>query len=507
MLDDITKSPLYRIANPRSLAFYGASNNIGSMGTNQLLSLLSLGFEGAVFPVHPKEDTVLGLQAYRSVLDLPETPDVAVMVLPARVVCQCVDDCGRKGVRHAIIVSGGFREAGGRGVEMERELVETAARHGIRILGPNGLGVANPHHNLNTTFIGHEGRPGFIGLASQSGSFVTQMFDYLANLGLGFSTAFSVGNEANTDLVDCLEYLGACPHTLVIGMYIEGIRRGRDFVEAARQIAPHKPIVAYYVGGSDAGSRAGFSHTGAMAGPDALYDGIFRQGGVIRAAGVTELFDFCSVLGGQPRPRGNRVVIQTHSGGPGAVAADLCGRAGLEVPELAPDTLEKLAQHMPDTGSVNNPVDITFTHNPMDLFSTIPRLLVEDANTDILLMYLMTPSVMVRRAMEHMGVAPDQVDEETSKVLTAQASALLDAVTGSDKPVVGYTWRNLGQLFYKTLLEGGLPVLPGAERAARALGAMVQYNRLRQKLESSARAGEAARSDGRSSTPARQPEP
>jgi acetyl-CoA synthetase (ADP-forming) len=482
MLKDITESPLYRIANPQSLAFFGASNNVQSMGTNQLLSVMSMGFEGKIFPIHPKEETVQGMKAYKSVLDLPETPDAAVMVLPTRIVTQSLDECGRKGIRHVIIVSGGFKEVGGEGVALERELVETAANHGIRILGPNGLGVANPHHKLNTTFIPHEGKPGFIGLASQSGSFVTQMFGYLARHGLGFSTAFSAGNEANTDIVDCMEYLGACPHTKVIAMYVEGIRRGRAFVEAAREISKHKPIVAYYVGGSETGKKAGFSHTGAMAGPDELYRGMFRQGGVIRAQSVTELFDFSWVLGGQPRPKSNRVVIQTHSGGPGAAAADMCGRSGLELPALASDTLEKLAEYIPHTGSMNNPVDITFSRNPLDFYSGIPNALLGDKNTDIVLMYLLTPTLLMRRAMEHMGVSKETLNDEAVKMLQAQAQALLDLVKKTDKPIVGYTWGSAEEPFYKMLLEGGFPVFIGAERAARALGAMVRYNRLREKL-------------------------
>lgn len=481
MFKDITESPLYRIANPRSLAFFGASNNIASMGTNQLLSVMSMGFEGKIFPVHPKEETVQGLKAYKSVLDLPETPDAAVMVLPTRVVIQSLDECGRKGIRHVIIVSGGFKEVGGEGVALQRELVETAAKYNIRILGPNGLGVANPHHKLNTTFIPHEGNPGFIGLASQSGSFVTQMFGYLARHGLGFSTAFSVGNEANTDIVDSLEYLGACPHTKVIALYVEGLRRGRAFVEAAREISKRKPIVAYYIGGSETGRKAGFSHTGAMAGPDELYRGMFRQGGVIRAENVTELFDFCWVLGGLPRPKSNRVVIQTHSGGPGAAAADMCGRSGLELPALAADTVEKLAEYIPHTGSMNNPVDITFSRNPLDFYGGIPNVLLDDANTDILLMYLLTPVTLMRRALEQMGVTKEQMEEEALKMVTTQAQALLDLVDRTDKPVVGYSWGSESEPFYKIILDKGFPVFIGAERAAKALGAMVQYNRLREK--------------------------
>jgi acyl-CoA synthetase (NDP forming) len=350
-------SPLYPVANPRSIAFFGASNNYSSMGSIMLASHRSMGFQGLIYPVHPHEKEVQTCKAYPSILDVPEIPDLAVIVLPTAIVAKVLEECGRKGIRSAIIVSGGFREVGDQGRAMERELVRIADTYGIRFVGPNCLGVANPHHRLNPTPFPFEGRPGFIGLASQSGSFVTQMFHYLSQFHLGFSTAFSVGNEANIDLVDCLEYLGGCPNTRVIALYIEGITRGRAFVETARSIVPNKPIVALYVGGSETGKRAGMSHTGSMAGPDALYSGIFRQAGVIRAATITELFDFCWALGVLPEPSGPRVVIQTHSGGPGATAADSCGRAGLTLPPLSGKTRERLGAFLPHTASMIEPMD------------------------------------------------------------------------------------------------------------------------------------------------------
>ena len=203
MPDSLHQSPLYPITNPGSIVFFGASNRFSAMGTHQLNSLLSSGFEGKIYPIHPKERRVLDLKAYQGVQELPEIPD----------------------------------------------------------------------------------------LASQSGSFITQMFGYLRRFGLGFSSGISVGNEANLDIVDCMAHLADCPHTRVIGLYIETIRRGRKFIDAARSIVRRKPIVAFYVGGSEAGKRAGLSHTGALAGPDALYDGVFRQSGVIRAHSMSELFD------------------------------------------------------------------------------------------------------------------------------------------------------------------------------------------------------------------------
>jgi acyl-CoA synthetase (NDP forming) len=475
MLKSIEESPIFRIANPRSIAFFGASNNITSMGTNLLASLRALGFEGPVYPIHPKEKEVQTLRAYRSVLDLPEVPDLAVMVLPTRIVSEALEMCGRKGVKRAIVVSGGFKEVGGSGPDLEEEIIAIARKYGMRILGPNCIGVANPHHKLNTTFMPDGGAPGFIGLASQSGSFVTQMFDYLAGLGLGFSTALSVGNEANLDLVDCMEYLGACPHTKVVALYIEDIKRGEDFLKTARSIVPYKPVVAFYVGGSETGRRASLSHTGAMSGPDLLYDGVFRQSGIIRARTLTELFDFCWVLGTMPRTRGRNVVIQTHSGGPGAAAADACGRAGLELPALSRETMEKLGPFVPHTASISNPVDLTFAKNPMDFFSKIPEVLLEDENLHMLLVYCFTPSRNIDRALEFIGVPKEETAAQSSKIIQAQCDAMLRCLEDHGKPVVGYTWRGREDGFIRGLLDRGMPVFPGPERAARAMEALARY--------------------------------
>jgi acyl-CoA synthetase (NDP forming) len=374
-----------------------------------------------------------------------------------------------------VIVSGGFKEVGGDGVVLEKELVEIIRKHRMRILGPNCLGVANPHQKVNTTFIPNEGKPGFIGLASQSGSLVTQLFDYLSRFGLGFSTAFSVGNEADIDLVDAMEYLAVCPHTRVIALYIEGIKRGREFMEAARSIVSRKPVVALYVGGSETGRQAGFSHTGALAGPDGMYEGMFRQSGIIRAQSVTELFDFCWVLGSLPGPKGPNVVIQTHSGGPGAAAADSCGRAGLKLPALSNETVEKLALFVPHTGSVSNPVDLTFSKNPNYFFSNIPEVLLEEKMADILLIYCHTPPQVVKRALAQMGLPAKQVTGEAFKIIDKQCRSLARLTQTSDKPVVGYTFRSLDDPSIRGLTDRGVPVFPGPERAARAIAALVRY--------------------------------
>jgi acetyl-CoA synthetase (ADP-forming) len=482
MLESIHKSPLFPIINPRSIAFFGASNRFSAMGTNQLNSLVSLGFEGAVYPVHPREETVLGFKAYKSVLDVPEIPDVAVMVLPTAAVPSVLEECGRKGIKQAVIVSGGFKEVGGDGIALQKRLVDIAGHYHIRFIGPNCIGMINPSQKLNVTFLPYNASPGFIGMASQSGSFITQMSDYLKLFSLGFSVGISVGNEADIDLVDCLEYLAVCPNTRVIGLYIESIRRGRQFIETAREIAPHKPIVAYYVGGSEAGRRAGFSHTGAMAGPDRLYDGVFRQSGVIRAHSMTELFDLCSVLGTCPPAEGPGVIIQTHSGGPGAAAADACSRNGLELVQFSDKTLEKLAPYVPSTGSANNPVDLTFTRNPLDFFSDIPMVLMDEPRGNGMLMYILTPDQVMKKSLAQMGVSADKLDEETVKLMRGIAESIAKIPEKHQKPLICFTFRPQSDMLIQNLQRLGIPVLPGAKRAARAMAALVQYRKIQKNL-------------------------
>lgn len=482
MSASIRESPLYPIVNPKSIAIFGASNRFTSMGTNQLSSLNSSGYQGKIYPVHRSEKQVLGINAYQSVLDLPEVPDLAVIVLPTLIVPQVVEDCGKKGIRHAIVVSGGFKEVGGEGVELEKKLKTVAEHFNIRFLGPNCLGVANPHHKFNVTFMPFEGHPGFIGLASQSGSLITQMFSFLRRRGLGFSTGISVGNEANIDIVDCLEYLDTCPHTKVIALYIESIKRGRVFIERARSIMPRKPIVAFYASGSEGGRRASFSHTGALAGPDALYEGVFRQSGIIRAGSLTELFDICWVLGMCPRPQSNRVIIQTHSGGPGAAAADACSRTGLKLPGLSKKTLENLRPLVPHTGSVANPVDLTFAKDPLDFFKGIPDTLLAESGADGLLMYFLTPTKIVERGMKGMGIEQEKIPGMIEKLFEHQANSLKALQAKHQKPIIGFTFQSLEDQFIRKLLTHGIPVLSAPERAVRAMAALVHYTRLRNKI-------------------------
>lgn len=471
MIQSIEESSLYRVANPRSIVFFGASNNVSSMGTMLMTATLETGFEGRIYPVHQKDDEISGLKAYTAVADLPETPDLAVIVLPGRIVAETLQACGEKGIRQAIIISGGFKEVGGDGVGSEKVLSKVADDYGIRLLGPNCLGVANPYVKISTTPIAIEGDPGFIGLASQSGSFIVQMYNYLARNNIGFSTAFSVGNQLSIDLVDCLEYLAVCPHTRVIALYIESIHRGADFIRMAQSIVSHKPIIALYVGGSESGRRAAFSHTGSLSGPDHIYDAMFKQCGIIRAHSITEMFDICWLLGSMPKPGGRNIAILSHSGGPAATAADICGRVGLSLPAFSATTLEKLAPFIPDTGNANNPVDLTFTRNIHDFFLKIPQIILEDENIDMLLIYLFMPQDVMKRKMRESGVSDEKIDE----IIQTLGDIAGELRQNYNKPIVGFTFRSLEELLNKAFIKKGIPVFPNPERAARSLQALVQY--------------------------------
>ncbi len=482
----IQESPLYPIANPKSIAFFGASNSPLAMGTNILRSILSFDYAGTIYPIHPKEEQVQNINAFQHVSELPHIPDIAFIVLPTTLVSQTLEACGKKGIRHAVIVSAGFTEVGGQGSALQEELIQVAKKYGIRFLGPNCIGMVNSHLNLNATFLPYDAGKGFIGMASQSGSFITQMFSYMKRFGIGFSTGFSVGNQADINFVECLNYLGACPNTKVIALYIESIKNGRAFIDAARAIVPHKPIVAVYIGGSEEGRKAGLSHTGALAGPDALYNGVFRQSGIIRADSIEELFDFCMTFGMTSPAKGNRAIIQTHSGGPGAAAADACGRNGIKLPQLSSDTLEKLKSFVPHTGSVANPVDLTFTKNPLDFFQTIPTILLEDKNMDGLLIYFLASTQMIQAGLEQFGLPKEAARKEARKIITEQTKAVADLNRYSSKPIIGFSFlnRNDSRLI-RELQDSGVPILPSPERGARAMSALITYQQLKEKLMAS----------------------
>jgi acetate---CoA ligase (ADP-forming) subunit alpha len=481
-MDGFETNPLYRIMHPRSIAWWGASANPMGMGTVQLTQLLSMGYEGIVYPMHPKEAEIAGLKAYKHAKELPSTPDLAVFVLPTHVVPEVLEECGQAGIKRAIIVSAGFGEAGPEGKKLQDELVAIAKKHDICFIGPNCIGVVNPYVKLNTTFFPYQASAGFIGMASESGSFITQMFVHLEKFGLGFSQGFSVGNEAMVDITDCLEYLGRCPNTKVIGLYIESIRRGREFFRVAREVSKKKPIVAYYVGGSESGGKAVLSHTGALAGSDLLYSGIFKQCGILRASSIEELFDLCFVLGTQPLPKSNKMAILTHSGGPGAAAADSAERSGLLLSDFEPSTVEALKQYVPHTASVRNPVDLTFSRSPTDYTETLPKILLKDGNVDGMFMYMLLPIHRIVETIQAQAPDPEVAAQMANAFVISQCQAVAALPAQFNKPVVGGSFCGRDEPFVQILQDMKVPVLPSPERAVRAYAGLVEYAEKRRTL-------------------------
>src|SRR5271157_3604846 len=383
----MSENPLKLLMNPKSVAVVGASNDPMKMGTIQALSIVKDGYKGAFYPINLTEKTVLGHKAYAAAEDLPAVPDLVVFIVPNKAITALLEDFGKIGTKRAIIVTAGYKETGATGLDMEKKINEIAGRYGIRFVGPNCLGIINSEINLNTTVAPFPPKPGLLGFASQSGTYVTQSLAYLRKRGIQFSKAISLGNEANINIIDALEYLGEDEQTKAIILYIEGIREGQRFLETARNITPHKPVMALYVGGSASGARAGMSHTGAMAGPDFLYNGIFKQAGIIRVGSIEELYTYGWTLATQPMIRGRRVGIMTNSGGPSTTIACTCDSVGLEVPRFSDGLQKEIRKHIEPHASAANPVDMTFDLSMEKLAVTLPEIVMKSGEVDAMILH------------------------------------------------------------------------------------------------------------------------
>lgn len=474
------ESPLWKIMHPRSVAWLGASNNLAKMGTIQLRNLLDAGFSGTVYPIHPTEETVLGLKAYPNVEALPEIPDMAFVVVPARVLVDLVEDLGKRGVKRAVIVSGGFKEMGEEGAGREAVLLSTAERYGMRFLGPNCIGVMHTREALNTTMFPVSVARGPVGLVSQSGSYVTQVQLYLKKLGIHLSQAISVGNEASIDVVDCLEYLAGQNDTKAVILYLETLRRPRRFFEVAREVTRVKPVAALYVGGTEAGGRAGGSHTGALAGNDRLYDALFRQSGVVRVFTLEDLYTVGYALASQPPLRGKRVGIVSHSGGPVTSMADACERYGLEVPVFSQALQEAIKPLLPATASAANPVDLTFGLGQGEMVTTIPRRILESGEVDGVLIHGIMGSSYREAFFRHfkgsLGISLKDIEIGQKEGLTELAR--IPRETG--RPVICSSFMDREQDdCTKILQDMGIPVLATPEKAVRVMAALGRYGSLR----------------------------
>jgi acetyltransferase len=372
---------------PESVAVIGASNNPTKWGFSVFNDLLVKGFKGSLYPVNKNEEKVSEITCYKSVKDAPKPVDLAVIVVPAQIVPTVMEECVEKGVKTAIVITAGFREAGMEGEKLEQEILRIARQGGIRFVGPNCFGVINPFSNLSTTglmslYITPYVPKGSIAVITQSGNLGTFILKLAFERDFGISKFVSSGNEADLHFEDYLEYMAEDPDTKVIVGYVEDLKEAHRFLEMAKKIAEEKPIVILKAGRTKTGHEAAKAHTGALAGSDNVYEACFKQTGVIRVKEIEDLFDVAVTLASQPLPKGNRVGIVTGGGGFGVLAADLCEELGLEIAPLTQETMQKLNQRLPPRWSHSNPVDLVGT---MEYSYVCIGTLLKDENVDSVL--------------------------------------------------------------------------------------------------------------------------
>jgi acetyltransferase len=343
---------------PRGVAVIGASRDPNKLGYSLMNKLIQYKYRGEIYPINPKAEEILGYKAYASITQVPDPVDLAVIIIPAPYVARALSECVERGVPSVVIISGGFRETGPDGAAREVELKRIVESNGLRVVGPNCVGLMDTHTPLNVTFLKDMPDPGAIGFLSQSGALCASVINWARTAGVGFSRIVSLGNQADVTQTDMLTTFVDDPQTAVITLYLEGIDDGPAFIETAREMAKKLPILAIKAGTGEAGARAVSSHTGALAGMDEAYSAAFRRAGVLRAGSMEELFNWARALAWQPLPAGNRVGVLTNAGGLGVLAADAIEAAGLKLAELTEETKAFLRERTPPAASVENPVDV-----------------------------------------------------------------------------------------------------------------------------------------------------
>jgi acetyl coenzyme A synthetase (ADP forming)-like protein len=458
------------IFSPESIAIIGASNTPGKVGHDIFANILMGGFKGTLYPVNPKARSILSVKTFPSISDISDNVDLAIIILPPKLCIKAVEDSLAKGVKGIVIVSAGFREVGGEGVEIERRIVSLCKEAKVRLVGPNCLGVINPvpDVSMNASFSRRMPACGNISFISQSGALCTAVLDFAADRDFGFSKFISIGNKADVDEMDLLLYLHKDFNTAVIILYLEELRKGPEFIEAVKAITSgHRPtpVIIIKSGRTSAGARAAASHTGALSGTEAVYDAIFKQAGIIRADSIAELFDFAnafaykheSVLGKTKRkiPGGKRVAIVTNAGGPGILATDMTVSSDLELARFSQETIDELARNLPATANLHNPVDV-IGDAPSDRYEMALSAVIKDEGVDGALVIL-TPQSMTNALGTAEAVV--RVARRSSKPILCCFMGVVDVSAG-----------------VKYLQEHGYPVYQFPEDAAKAMGALYKYS-------------------------------
>ncbi|MEJ2411515.1 MAG: acetate--CoA ligase family protein [Anaerolineales bacterium] len=451
MKDPNSLTPFF---NPKGVVVIGASQDPTKLGYGLANNLHRSGYQGAVHFVNLKGGRLLGQPVYQSVLDVPDPVDLAAVLIPAQHVSSVLRECGHRGIRAAIIGAGGFREIGQEGMKLESEMLAVAREEGIRLIGPNCIGLLDTHLPLDTTFLPPPGpTPGDVAFLSHSGAICAASIDWARGQGYGIARLISLGNQADVTETDLLAPTAADGYTQVIALYLEGIRSGREFITQARSVINSKPIIALKVGRFESGRRAAASHTGALAGEESAYNAVFRRAGVLRAETSEEMFDQARALAWCPLPSGDKVAVLTNAGGPGVTAADALEARGLKMAALSSETRSALQEILPAAASLHNPIDMLASATP-EQFAECLEVLLADPGVDSVMVIYPTPPMHTAGAV---------------------AKALIPIIHQTGKPVVvSVMGDRLIQEAVEHLRAARIPEYRFPERAAAALAALVE---------------------------------
>lgn len=442
---------------PKSIAVIGASAVPEKLGYKLVNNIIKDGYTGRIFPINPKENEILGLKAYPSVLDVPEDIDAAVISVPAKFCAQVAEDCGRKGVKGLIVITSGFSEVGRK--DLEDELLGIARRHGMRIIGPNVVGILSNADKLNASFAPFLPFPGKASMVSQSGALVVAIDAATYSRHVGFDKLISIGNMSDVDMADCIDWLDSDPETTCISLYIEGLRNGRRFIDAARRC--RKPIIALKSGVSAHGAAAAASHTGSLAGAAKVYDAAFKQAGIVTASDLNNLFDRSLALSLQPAMNGDNLLILTNGGGIGVLATDAAEKLGLPLSFAPNDLQQELRKCMPEFGSAKNPVDITGMGGAEWYYESVKTCLRHSWVDGLVVLYCETSMTV-----------PDEVVAAIHKSIVdsgVKDKPVTIACVGGEQSTVAMHW----------LMSNGIPAYDVPDKAVNAMVALREYSRFR----------------------------
>ena len=450
------------VFKPKSIAIIGASRRRGTVGRELLYNLVRYGFNGAVYPVNPKAEYIQSIKCHASVLDIPDPVDLAMIVVPKQFVLEIAQECGKKGCKGLIVISAGFKEIGGKGIENEKKLLEIVKKYRMRLIGPNCMGVINTEkeYRMNATFAPSLPLRGNVGFISQSGALGVIILNLAETLNLGLSKFASMGNKADVSANDLLEDFENDKNTKLILMYLESFGNPRKFTNIARRLSREKPIIAVKAGRTIQGAKAASSHTGALSSLDVATNALFEQCGVIRVNSIEELFDYAVSFASQPLPKGNKVVIVTNAGGPGIMATDACVSMGLEMSILSENTKKNIRKKIPEEASVENPIDL-LAEADAKMFDFVMNEVLKDDNVD---------------AVITIFVPPIMIDS------TEVAVSISEASQKYGKPVLGcFMGREEVLSSVRSLKSRSVPAYLFPESAAKSLSEMYKYQKWKNK--------------------------